>query len=338
MIFEHVALQSLAIREAPEIVTSAEIERRIGALATRIGLARVLTTLTGVERRRLWPPGTPIASAASAVGRDAIEAAGIAPERVGLVVNTSVCRDMLEPSIASTVHAELGLSPRCRNFDLTNACLAFLDGMEVAALLIERRQIDYALIVDAEGSRDVLENTVERLARPGATEAELRQDFATLTLGSGAAAVVLCHADLATTPHRFRGGVSLAATEHNRLCYGDYERMVTNAGDLLKAGVALASRTWRAASDRLGWSDDDVPDEVVMHQVGSVHMATIMRELGLPLPLATVTYADYGNIGPAAIPFTLAKARETGRVFAGDRIALMGIGSGLNCTMMEIVW
>ena len=50
------------------------------------------------------------------------------------------------------------------------------------------------------------------------------------------------------------------------------------------------------------------------------------------------TYPELGNVGPAGVPIALSKAVEAGRIQVGDRIALMGIGSGLNCTMAEIVW
>ena len=50
------------------------------------------------------------------------------------------------------------------------------------------------------------------------------------------------------------------------------------------------------------------------------------------------TYPEYGNIGPAAVPYTLCKAVEAGKVQKGDVVGLMGIGSGLNCSMMEVRW
>jgi 3-oxoacyl-[acyl-carrier-protein] synthase-3 len=45
-----------------------------------------------------------------------------------------------------------------------------------------------------------------------------------------------------------------------------------------------------------------------------------------------------GNIGPAALPITLAMADQAGRIHRNDHVALMGIGSGLNCSMMSITW
>lgn len=338
MIFNHVAIESLAIVEAPHRVTSAEIEARVGAQGERIGLRPgIIKMLTGVVARRWWDPGVMPSEVATMAGQAALEQAGILPEQVGLIVNTSVCRDYLEPSVASIVHGRLGLPPSCLNFDISNACLAFLNGMTIAANMIERGQVDYALIVDGEGSREITESTIARLASSHSTEQDLRDDFATLTLGSGAAAMLLCRDDLASSTRRFRGGVSLAATEWNHLCRGTAERMVTDASQLLKSGVSLAKRTFHLAMDRLGWRREEL-DELILHQVGSIHMSTLLGELELEPSRAHVTYSEYGNIGPAAIPFTLQKSFEAGRIFPGDRIALMGIGSGLNCAMMEVTW
>src|SRR5205814_1196604 len=75
----------------------------------------------------------------------------------------SVCRDYLEPSVACFVHAELGLPETCLNFDVVNACLGFLDGMAIVGNMIERGQVQYGLVVDAESSRTVVERTVDRL-------------------------------------------------------------------------------------------------------------------------------------------------------------------------------
>ena len=113
--------------------------------------------------------------------------------------------------------------------------------------------------------------------------------------------------------------------------------MTTDAPKLLAAGVELAEETWEQAERDLGWTADDL-DLVVMHQVGSVHARTLLERLGIPKERAFLTFADYGNIGPAAIPITLSKADQAGRIFDGDRVALMGIGSGINCAMMEVRW
>ena len=114
-------------------------------------------------------------------------------------MSTSVCRDYIEPSTASVVHGMLGLPDTCQNFDLGNACLAFINGMDVAARMIERGDIDYALIVDGEVSDRITNRTVARLSLPSTTAEQFRAEFASLTLGSGAVAMILAHESVVPT-------------------------------------------------------------------------------------------------------------------------------------------
>jgi len=151
------------------------------------------------------------------------------------------------------------------------------------------------------------------------------------------AAAVLTREELAPHGHRFVGMVSLAATEHNGLCRGQNDWMKTDATGLLHAGVELGQRTWEAAERELGWSQGEL-GLAIMHQVSRVHTESIAKKLGLPLERVPMIYREHGNVGPASVPTTLVQAAAEGRTTRGARIGLMGIGSGLNCAMAEIVW
>lgn len=338
MLFENVSILGLAHVDAPHRVSSAEIEDRLAPAFARFGMRPdILRTIAGIEARRFWDEGTMPSDAATLAAEKVLAETGLDRGRVGVLVNTSVCRDYVEPSTACIVHGNLGLRPHCRNFDLGNACLAFIDGMELVAALIERGEIDYGLIVDGEGSRYVIEQTIARMLSDEATPELLRAQFATLTLGSGAVAMVLARSDLAPEGHRFRGGVCLAASEHARLCRGQNEFMETDTRALLMAGVELAHRTWQRAHEVLGWTAEAL-DEMVLHQVSLVHTNTLAQRLGFDVAKCHLIFSELGNIGPAAVPITLSKAVELGRVKRGDRVALMAIGSGLNCAMAEVVW
>jgi 3-oxoacyl-[acyl-carrier-protein] synthase-3 len=221
--------------------------------------------------------------------------------------------------------------------DVGNACLAFLNGMDIVASMIEHGQIDYGLVVDGEGSRFATSRTIERLLDPATDQKSFRDNFATLTLGSGGAAMVLTRSDLHPEGHAYLGGVSLAASEHNRLCVGQPDQMVTDTKKLLFAGLELAQRTFERAKQQLGWTVDAL-DELCLHQVSKVHTEQLCALLGLPIERALRIYPEYGNVGPASIAIVLSKAVEEGRIKAGSRVALMGIGSGLNCAMAEIRW
>jgi len=338
MPFTQVSIAAIAHIDAPIRVTSAELCAPLSRTMARLGMRPdLLESASGVRERRWWEPGVQPSQAATGAAERALAAAAIDRGRIGVLINTSVCRDYVEPSTACLVHANLGLSPRCLNFDLGNACLAFMNGMELGGHLIERGEVEFALVVDGEGSRFVQEATVARLARDDATEADFRDQFATLTLGSGAAAMVLGRADLVAGGHALQGGVSRAATEHSGLCRGQVDKMVTDAKTLLFAGLELAGQTWQAAQEVLGWTAGAL-DEVVIHQVSGTHTHSLIRALGIDPQRVLAIYPDFGNIGPASVPIVLSKAAEAGRIQPGGRVGLLGIGSGLNCSMAEVVW
>ena len=186
MLFQHVAIAGLAHIDAPRRLSSDEINARLKPTLDRLGIKTdVLQDVAGIHARRLWDEGMQASDAATLAGVKALADAGIDPDKVGLLVNTSVSRDYLEPSTASIVSGNLGLGDECQNFDVANACLAFLNGMDIASRMIERGEIDYALVVDGETADLAYEKTLERMMRADSTEADFRNELATLTLGSG---------------------------------------------------------------------------------------------------------------------------------------------------------
>ena len=151
MLFEHVAIAGLAHVDAPHSLSSADINLRLKPTMDRLGIRTdVLGDVAGIRSRRLWDVGVEASDVATLAAEKAIADAGIDRKQIGLLVNTSVSRDYLEPSTASIVSGNLGLSEHCQNFDVANACLAFMNGMDIASRMIERGEIDYALIVDGE--------------------------------------------------------------------------------------------------------------------------------------------------------------------------------------------
>ena len=332
--FTDTAVLSVSIAEAPVVMTSAEIDVALADTYARLDVRPgLLESLAGIVERRWWPEDVTFADAAAMAGAKALADAGIAPERVGLLVDTSVSRAHLEPSAAVDVHYQLGMPSHCLNFDLSNACLGFVNGMHLAGTMIDAGQIDYAVIVDGEGSRQLHERTIERLQRPDATVADIFENFASLTLGSGGAAMVLGRASEHPEGHRFVGGVSRAATQHHRICVGDMTQMRTDYRALLEAGLELSTELWQEAAETFDWSDLDC---YIIHQVSSVHTQAITAALGIDPERVPMTFPHYGNIGPASIPFTLAK--QTDDLRAGDRVGCLGIGSGLNASVIEIAW
>lgn len=327
------AIISVVAVHAPEVVTSAEFDERLTATYGRLGTQPgLLESLAGIRERRWWPEDVSFAEAAAMAGRKAIDEAGIDPARIGLLIDTSVCRDHLEPSAAVAVHHMLDLPSSCLNFDLANACLGFLNAIQIAGAMIDGGQIDYALIVDGEGSRHTQEATIGRLAADDATVQDLFAEFASLTLGSGAAAMLLGRHSENPGSHRVVGGISQADTSHHKVCIGTLDQMRTDTKALLDAGLHLAKKAWAEVEDR-GWRE---MDRYILHQVSQVHTSMMCDVLGIDPAKAPLTFPTLGNVGPAAVPITLAE--EVDSLQPGDRVLLLGIGSGINAMATEVIW
>jgi 3-oxoacyl-[acyl-carrier-protein] synthase-3 len=327
------AIVSIAHVDAPEVVTSADIDAQLAETYDRVGVQPgLLENLAGIRERRWWPEGHLFTDAAAAAGERAIQDAGIRREDIGLLIDTSVCRDRLEPSSAVTVHHSLDLPSSCMSFDLSNACLGFVNALQVAGNMIDGGQIDYALIVDGEGSRGIQQKTIGRLAGADATMGDLFAEFASLTLGSGGAAAVIGRHSENPRSHKIVGGISRADTSHHNVCVGDLDGMRTDTKVLLDAGLQVSKLAWGDADER-GWLE---ADRYVVHQVSAVHTAMTIELLGLDPMKVPITFPTLGNVGPASIPITLSLEAES--LSPGDKVILMGIGSGINASGIELIW
>src|SRR4051812_17528823 len=341
MRFENVCIESLAVALPDEIWSSADIETRLRPLYERLKLPEGrLELMSGIRERRMWPAGTRPSDASAAAGRAVLAKSKLRADQVELFIHAAVSRDMLEPATASFAHRKIGLPPTAQIFDVSNACLGFLNSLTLAAGMIEAGHIRCAMIAAGENGRPLVEQTLRTLNERPLTRNEIKPYFANLTIGSGAVAAIVCHESLVQgRTHRLRGGVARAATQHSELCQGDTYgaeslAMQTDSEQLLLAGVALARETWGEFSAEQGAEFD----RLICHQVGSVHRRKLYETVGLDLAKDFSTFETLGNTGSVALPATLAKAIEAGAVREGDRVGLLGIGSGLNCLMLALEW
>ena len=121
-------------------------------------------------------------------------------------------------------------------------------------------------------------------------------------------------------------------------CVAARDYMTADASKVLIFGVDLAKKTWDLASSNLNrWSDAQI-DAYMPHQVSRRNMDVLNEKLGLTPEKHHLNFPTLGNIGPAAVPITLSQAAESGRIGSGHHVALMGIGSGLNCLMLGLEW
>ncbi len=339
MLFKNVCLEAFGYALPPHIVTSACIEDKLGALYRKLKLPfGRLELMSGIRERRFWDKETRPSDASAMAGREALKNSGVEPGEVECLLHTSVCRDFMEPATATLVHKALKLAEDAAVFDISNACLGFLNGIVTLGNMIELGQVKKGLIVAGEGSRQLVENTIDRLLNmPNPTRHGIRNVFASLTLGSGACALVMAHKSASKFGHRLIGGAMRCATEFNNLCQGDDSNMNTDSETLLQEGCKLARVTWEKTKRVLGWTND-TPDRIFCHQVGTAHRRLMYNSIEMDMAKDFSTLEFLGNAGAVSLPITMAMGLEQKAPGRDEKIAMLGIGSGLNCLMLGVDW
>jgi 3-oxoacyl-[acyl-carrier-protein] synthase-3 len=348
MRYQSVCLEAIGYTLPDEVVTSEEIESRLAPLYRRLRLPEGrLQLMTGISQRRFWPVGKLPSEISILSGEKAIRASGVGREHIGALLHASVCRDYLEPATAASVHHHLRLPSNCLVYDVSNACLGLLNGMLQVANMIELGQIRAGLVVGTESSRQLVDTTIETLNHDETlTRSQVKLAVASLTIGSGSCAVLLTHRDLSQTGNRLLAASARAHTEFHALCHSGRDEavgsgmrplMATDAEQLLHEGVATGVETFKEFLNETGWSHDDI-GKSFCHQVGSAHRKLLLDTLGLDPACDYTTYEWLGNTGSVALPITLAVGLQRGFVQAGEKISLLGIGSGINCLMLAAEW
>lgn len=343
MKFEKVAIDSLTYELSQEQWSSELIEEKLKTLYDRLSLPQGrLELMTGIKSRHFWEESMRPSQSAALAGKKALAAAETKKEEIDLLIYCGVLRDCLEPSTAAYVHGLLGLGGHVQILDVSNACLGFLNAMTLAGGMIDRGVVRSALLVTGENGRGLVENTINRLNQGDLDRNAIKPYFANLTIGAGAAAMVLARSDnlKARKPALLFGSV-MTDSGANTLCEGSQDlgslEMQTDSEALLEAGINLAKQTWERFEGVSGWTKD-TPERFICHQVGSRHRNKLYNDLELDVERDFSTFEHLGNMGSASVPVTLAQAVEQEAVQADDLVALMGIGSGLSSLILGVHW
>lgn len=347
MRYQKVQVDALAYELGPVVVSSEELEARLRPVYKKLHIPEgQLEALTGIVERRWWEPKTPLSQGAVAAAQKALSAAGCEAKDIETLIYAGVCRENYEPATACRVAAELGMRGDAFVYDISNACLGVLNGMIDVANRIELGQIRAGMVVSCESSREIVETMIESMLDDPNID-NFKYSLATLTGGSGAIAVVLSDGSLASPRgRRLLGGVHRTEPQFHELCTWGLKEledkqfrpfMSTDSVSVLKHGVSLGQATFAALNSELSWSPDAI-DKVICHQVGSGHRDTILKTLQLSEEKEYSSYEFLGNIGTVSLPLTAALAEEREFIEPGDKVAFLGIGSGLNCLMLGLEW
>lgn len=363
MRYSKVYLESFGYHLPQQVVSTHELEERLMPLYKDLRLPPgQLEALTGISERRFWEPGYSVGQGALEAAKKAVSQSNVKPEDIEVVIYAAVCRENFEPATACKVAAGLGVSPSASVFDISNACLGVLNGIVDIANRVELGQIRAGIVVSCETSREIIDLMIEQMLAHRNMEV-FKHSLATLTGGSGAVAVLVTDGSFGAEKRRkLIGGTTQAAPQYHGLCRWGYapaaaldfaaqapvfaaghmlnlarQFMSTDSVSVLRHGVDLGIRNWRAFLGKLGWASDRI-DKVICHQVGTPHRDTVLKALGIDHAKDYSTYPYLGNMGTVSLPLTAALAEERGFLQPGDRVGFLGIGSGLNCLMLGIDW
>lgn len=272
---------------------------------------------TGIRFRHIAGEGETTATLAADASRRALEAAGIEPSQVGLIVLATATPDQTFPSSATKVQTLLGI-PDCVAFDVQAVCSGFLYALSVAESMIRGGTADIALVIGSETFSRILD----------------WEDRATCVLfGDGAGAVVLKAED---TDDRGVLSVSLHADgRHNQLLYvdggpsttGTVGKLRMKGKEVFRHAVVNLASVMGEALERAGHDVSEV-DWVVPHQANRRILDATAKKLGLPPEKVIITVDEHANTSAASVPLAFDAAVRDGRIQRGDLIVFEAMGGG----------
>ena len=276
---------------------------------------------TGIRKRHIAADGETTSDLGAIAARKALDAAGLTPHDIDLIVVATATPDYTFPSTATIIQQKLGIT-RGAGFDLQAVCSGFVFAIATADNFLVRGQFERALVIGAETFSRILDWS----------------DRSTCVLfGDGAGAVVLERQPKSQAGDRGVKGIHLRTDGRFRdLLYVDggpsttqtvgHLRMVGN--QVFKHAVGKISESVRAAVDQAGLQISDI-DWFVPHQANQRILSAVAERLGLDEHKVVSTVAEHGNTSAASVPLALAAATEDGRVKPGDLVLIEAIGGGL---------
>ncbi len=310
------------------VLTNADLEKMVETSDEWI------VSRTGIRERRIAAPGEAASDLAAKAGREALEAAGVDPGEVDLVIVATSTPDMLFPATACLVQDALE-AKRAAAFDLEAACSGFVYGLAAGSQFIAGGMYRNVLVIGAEVLSRIVnwqDRTTCVLLGDGAGAALLRpvpEGYGVLGvhLGSDGAG-----RDLLKVP---AGGSRLPASPETLAAGQHY--MYMNGREVFKFAVVTMGEAAEQALARCGLTFDQV-DWYVPHQANFRIIDASARRFGLPLEKVIVNVDRFGNTSAASIPLALYEAVRDGRIKRGDVVLAVAFGAGLTWGAVTMRW
>lgn len=295
-----------------------------------------IRTRTGISTRRI-ADGEPTWYMGAQAAKSAIEAAGIDPTEIGLIIDTTITQDYCTPSMSCIIQRETGaVNAAC--FDLNAACSGFVYAMDMAHRFLKTEpSAKYALVL-ANEQLSRITNYEDRssciLFGDGAAAAvvEYKEDaLYTSHLGADGTGAKFLFAQTALPASPFADAEKAAQSWHDfdAAPEGKYAHCMKQDGkEVYRFATQAMPKAAKAAADKIGF-DLATLDKIVPHQANIRIIETAMKNMKLPMEKAVVNIAQHGNTSSASIPIALDEAVRSGEIQRGDKICLVGFGAGL---------
>jgi len=295
----------------PRVMTNAEFAARLDTSDAWI------RERTGIVQRHIAEKSQAASDLAFEASKRALDAAGLKPTDIDLIIVATSTPDYIFPSTACLLQAKLGVKG-CPAFDVQAVCSGFVYALSTADALIKSGQYKSALVVGAEVFSRILD----------------WNDRGTCVLfGDGAGAVVLAAASKpgihASVLHADGSQVDLLSVPGN-VCGGAIVGspfLQMNGPGVFKFAVRVLEEAARETVAAAGMQMSEI-DWLIPHQANVRILEATARKLGLPLERLVVTVDHHGNTSAASVPLALDEFVRAGKIRAGHRVLMQGVGGG----------
>jgi len=272
---------------------------------------------TGIRARHFVDAGMSSSDMGVQAAQRAMEAAGVKPEEIDLIIVATSTPDMVFPSTAALIQHKLGIAG-CPVFDVQAVCTGFIYALTVAHSLIQTGTASKALVIGAEVFSRIL---------------DFKDRTTCVLFGDGAGAVVLEASDvpgiLATDIHadgKHAGILCVPGHVSGGAVLGD-PVLKMDGQAVFKLAVGVLEETARASLAKANLTDADI-DWLIPHQANIRIMQSTARKLKMSMDKVIVTVDQHGNTSAASIPLALDHAVRNGTIQKGQTLMLEGVGGG----------
>lgn len=300
----------------PDRLTNADLAKRLATTGVETSDEWIVER-TGIHARHFAAPDVSCSDLAFEAAKNALQAAGLKPGDIDLIIVATSTPDMVFPSSACILQNKLGIAG-CPAFDIQAVCSGFVYALSVADAMIKTGAASKALVIGAEVFSRILDFS----------------DRTTCVLfGDGAGAVVLEASDttgiLASDLHADGKHVGILCVPGNvsgGKVIGD-ALLKMDGQAVFKLAVGVLESAARTALAKADMTAADI-DWLIPHQANIRIMQSTAKKLKLPLEKLIVTVDQHGNTSAASIPLALDVSVRSGKIKKGDTLMLEGVGGG----------